>query len=29
MAVPYYAWNHRGPGKMAVWIARTAEKAAP
>jgi DUF1680 family protein len=28
-AVPYYAWNHRGPGEMAVWIARTAEKAAP
>ncbi len=28
-AVPYYAWNHRGTGEMAVWIARTAEKAAP
>lgn len=21
-AVPYYAWNHRGPGEMAVWLAR-------
>lgn len=19
--IPYYAWNHRGPGNMAVWIA--------
>ncbi|MBI2924133.1 MAG: glycoside hydrolase family 127 protein [Verrucomicrobia bacterium] len=19
-AVPYYAWNHRGPGEMAVWL---------
>lgn len=28
-AVPYYAWNHRGPGEMAVWIARTAAKAMP
>ena len=18
--IPYYAWNHRGPGKMAVWL---------
>jgi len=18
--IPYYAWNHRGPGKMAVWM---------
>ena len=26
-AVPYYAWNHRGPGAMAVWLARTPEKA--
>ncbi|HRQ73415.1 MAG TPA: glycoside hydrolase family 127 protein [Phycisphaerales bacterium] len=23
-AVPYYAWNHRGPGEMAVWVAREA-----
>lgn len=22
LAIPYYAWAHRGPGKMAVWIAR-------
>jgi uncharacterized protein len=21
-AIPYYAWAHRGPGEMAVWIAR-------
>jgi hypothetical protein len=25
--VPYYAWNHRGLGEMAVWLARTLEKA--
>ena len=18
--IPYYAWNHRGPGKMEVWL---------
>jgi len=29
MAVPYYAWQNRGPGAMTVWTARTAEKAAP
>jgi uncharacterized protein len=22
MAVPYYAWSHRGAGEMAVWFAR-------
>jgi uncharacterized protein len=22
MAVPYYAWNNRGPGEMLVWIRR-------
>lgn len=22
MAIPYYAWNHRGPGWMAVWLPR-------
>ncbi len=22
LAIPYYAWAHRGPGEMAVWIAR-------
>lgn len=22
VAVPYYAWSHRGAGKMAVWISR-------
>ena len=21
-AIPYYAWSHRGPGEMAVWIDR-------
>ena len=21
-AIPYYAWSHRGPGKMAVWLWR-------
>ncbi|QHT67520.1 glycoside hydrolase family 127 protein [Rhodocytophaga rosea] len=20
MAIPYYAWSHRGPGEMAVWL---------
>jgi DUF1680 family protein len=25
--IPYYAWAHRGKGEMAVWLARTAEKA--
>jgi hypothetical protein len=24
-AIPYYAWAHRGPGEMAVWLPRTAE----
>jgi hypothetical protein len=24
-AVPYYAWCHRTPGEMAVWLARTPE----
>ena len=27
--IPYYAWCHRGPGKMNVWLARTPDKAAP
>jgi DUF1680 family protein len=22
MAVPYYAWAHRGKGEMAVWLSR-------
>ena len=21
--IPYYAWNHRGAGRMDVWIARS------
>jgi DUF1680 family protein len=24
-AIPYYAWSHRGPGQMAVWMLRKAE----
>ncbi len=28
-AIPYYAWAHRGPGQMAVWLARTAAAARP
>lgn len=28
-AVPYYAWNHRGPGPMVVWLGRTADRAQP
>lgn len=28
-AIPYYAWNHRGPGEMAVWLVREPEKALP
>ena len=24
-AIPYYAWAHRGPGQMAVWLARTTD----
>ena len=23
--IPYYAWNHRGNGKMEVWIPRRIE----
>jgi len=23
LATPYYSWALRGPGEMAVWIART------
>lgn len=29
VAVPYYAWAHRGKGRMAVWMAATAERANP
>ena len=29
VAIPYYAWSHRGTGEMAVWLARYAEAAAP
>ena len=27
VAIPYYAWAHRGAGEMAVWLARTPETA--
>lgn len=27
MAIPYYAWSHRGQGEMAVWLARDENKA--
>ncbi len=26
-AIPYYAWSHRGPGEMAVWLERRAVSA--
>jgi DUF1680 family protein len=29
MAIPYYAWAHRGPSQMAVWLARKPEAAKP
>jgi hypothetical protein len=28
-AIPYYAWAHRGPGEMRVWLARESDAAAP
>jgi hypothetical protein len=28
-AIPYYAWAHRGPGEMMVWLARNESKARP
>ena len=27
-AIPYYAWCNRGDGKMNVWLARSADRAA-
>jgi DUF1680 family protein len=29
MAIPYYAWAHRGPGEMQVWLARKPDAAKP
>jgi hypothetical protein len=29
VAIPYYAWAHRGPGEMAVWLAREESAAKP
>lgn len=29
VAIPYYAWAHRGKGEMAVWLARTELVAEP
>jgi hypothetical protein len=23
--IPYYAWAHRGPGEMAVWLSRRSD----
>jgi hypothetical protein len=28
-AMPYYAWAHRGPSEMAVWLATEVDKAKP
>ncbi|MGH7495962.1 MAG: glycoside hydrolase family 127 protein [bacterium] len=28
-AIPYYAWAHRGPGEMSVWLAAEVEKSQP
>jgi len=28
-AIPYYAWAHRGPGQMAVWLATVREARSP
>jgi DUF1680 family protein len=28
-AIPYFAWANRGPGEMAVWLARTEAAATP
>ena len=25
VAIPYYAWSHRGPGEMAVWLMRNTD----
>ena len=29
VAIPYYAWAHRGQGEMAVWLAREPDAARP
>lgn len=29
VAIPYYAWAHRGPGEMAVWLARDTSAVKP
>jgi hypothetical protein len=29
VAIPYYAWAHRGPGEMAVWLPREEKLARP
>jgi uncharacterized protein len=29
VAIPYYAWAHRGPGQMNVWAAREVSRAVP
>ena len=29
MAVPYYAWDHRSPGEMAVWVGQEGKSPTP
>jgi len=29
LAIPYYAWSHRGAGEMAVWLSRKASTTPP
>ncbi len=29
LAIPYYAWAHRGKGEMMIWLARIADEARP
>jgi len=29
LAIPYYAWAHRGRGEMRVWLAEDETKARP
>jgi DUF1680 family protein len=29
VAIPYYAWSHRGPGEMAVWLRRQPARREP
>ena len=29
MAVPYYAWDHRSPGEMTVWVGQEGKSSTP